>query len=307
MSRYHQQLKKIILLGCLLLLTACGKTETEQGEIYQIYGLNSEETAIVSHEYRTEATDPEELLKELLNELAKPSEKLKYKAPVSGSVAVVSSSLSKEQLTLDFDKEYYTMPVTTEVLTRAAIVRTLSQIGGVGYISFQVHGEPLVDASGAVVGVMSADTFIENDGNEINTYEKAELRLYFANEDGTKLRPVSRDVVYSSNISMERLVVEQLLAGPQKDENAYAVINPATTIQSVTVKDGICYVSLGASFWNKTSNVSQDVMVYAIVNSLAELSGVNKVQITVDTQGAVDLKEHTDLQPVYERNLDIVE
>lgn len=307
MSQYHQQIKKIILCCCLLLLTACGRNEKEQGEVYQIYGLNSEETAIVSHEYRTETTDPEELLSELLNELAQPSEKLKYKAPVSGSVSLASSSLSKEQLTLDFDKEYYTMPVTTEVLTRAAIVRTLSQISGVGYISFQVHGEPLVDTSGAVVGVMSADTFIENDGNEINTYEKATLRLYFANEDGTMLRSVSRDVVYSSNISMERLVVDELLSGPQKDENAYAVINPATTVQSVTVKDGTCYVSFSAAFWNKTSNVSQDVMVYAIVNSLAELSGVNKVQITVDTQGAVDLKEHTDLLPVYERNLDIVE
>lgn len=307
MSRYHQQLKRIILLCGVLLLAACGRKETAQGEVYQIYCLNNEETAIVSHEYRTETTDQEALLKELLTELAKPSEKLKYKAPISGSVRLVSSSLSKEQLTLDFDKDYYTVPVTTEVLTRASVVRTLSQIGGIGYISFQVHGEPLVDTSGAVVGVMSADMFIENDGNEINTYEKADLLLYFANEDGTKLRPVSRDVVYSSNISMERLVVEQLLAGPQKDENAYAVINPATTIQSVTVKDGSCYVSLSAAFWNKTSNVSQDVMVYAIVNSLAELSGVNKVQITIDTQGAVDLKEHADLQPVYERNLDIVE
>lgn len=307
MSRYHQQLTKIILLCGVLLLAACGKKEKAQGEVYQIYCLNNEETAIVSHEYRTETTDQEALLKELLTELAKPSEKLKYKAPISGSVRLVSSSLSKEQLTLDFDKDYYTVPVTTEVLTRASVVRTLSQIVGIGYISFQVHGEPLVDTSGAVVGVMSADMFIENDGNEINTYEKADLLLYFANEDGTKLRPVSRDVVYSSNISMERLVVEQLLAGPQKDENAYAVINPATTIQSVTVKDGSCYVSLSAAFWNKTSNVSQDVMVYAIVNSLAELSGVNKVQITIDTQGAVDLKEHADLQPVYERNLDIVE
>lgn len=307
MNRHYQQIIGILLLLGLFLLTACGKKEIQQGTVYQIYGLNSEETAIVSHEYRTETTASEELLKELLKELAQPSEKLKYKAPVSGSVKLVSSSLSEEQLTLDFDKEYYTIPVTTEVLTRAAIVRTLSQISDIRYISFQVHEEPLVDTSGAVVGVMSADMFIENDGNEINTYEKADLHLYFANEDGTKLRSVSRDVVYSSNISMERLVVEQLLAGPQKDENAYEVINPATTIQSVTVKDGICYVSLGASFWNKTSNVSQDVMVYALVNSLAELSGVNKVQITVDTQGAVDLKEHTDLQPVYERNLDIVE
>ena len=197
--------------------------------------------------------------------------------------------------------------MTTEVLTRAAIVRTLSQIDGVAHISFQVKEEPLTDTYGNVIGVMNADMFIDNDGNEINTYEKAKLLLYFANEDGTRLCAVKRNVVYSSNISMERLVVEQLLLGPQKNETGYAVLNPSTKILSVTVKDGTCYVNLDTSFWTKSYNVSSDVMIYSIVNSLTELSSVNCVQITIDTEGAVDLKDHASLQTSYERNLDLVE
>ena len=285
------------VLFSMILLCACGKKEQETGRIYHIYSLNNEETAIASHDYRTETTDQEILLQELLEQLSAPADKLQYRAPLSGNVQLLSESITEEQLLLDFSEEYYRQPVTTEVLTRAAIVRTLSQIDGVAHISFQVKEEPLTDTYGNVIGVMNADMFIDNDGNEINTYEKAKLLLYFANEN----------VVYSSNISMERLVVEQLLLGPQKNETGYAVLNPSTKILSVTVKDGTCYVNLDTSFWTKSYNVSSDVMIYSIVNSLTELSSVNRVQITIDTEGAVDLKDHASLQPSYELNLDLVE
>ena len=36
----------------------------------------------------------------------------------------------------------------------------------------------------APVGLMNAEQFIANDGNEINTYELAKVRLYFAGEIG---------------------------------------------------------------------------------------------------------------------------
>lgn len=157
------------------------------------------------------------------------------------------------------------------------------------------------------MGVMNADTFIDNDGNEINTYEKVKLTLYFANESGDKLRKVSRNVVFNSNISMERLVVEQLLAGPAKGENGYPTINPATKIQSVTVKDGTCYVNLDGSFLTQPYKVTSDVTVYSITNSLAELSNVNKVQITIDSTTDKELKDNVPLSTVFERNLEIVE
>ena len=54
---------------------------------------------------------------------------------------------------------------------------------------------------------MTADLFIDNAGNEINAYEKTRLLLYFTNEDGERLIGVqTKPVVYSSNISMEKLV-----------------------------------------------------------------------------------------------------
>ena len=307
MKKYERWFVCALLLA-LILLPSCKKKQEEQtGRIYYIYCVNNEETGIVSHEYQTETMERNVLLEELLQQLSLASDKLQYKAPLAGSFSLLGYSITEEQLVLNFSEEYRKQPATTEVLVRAAIVRTLSQIDGVAHISFQVKEEPLTDLFGNVVGVMNADTFIDNDGNEINTYEKVKLTLYFANESGDKLRKVSRNVVFNSNISMERLVVEQLLAGPAKGENGYPTINPATKIQSVTVKDGTCYVNLDGSFLTQPYKVTSDVTVYSITNSLAELSNVNKVQITIDSTTDKELKDNVPLSTVFERNLEIVE
>lgn len=307
MKKYGRWFVGALLLA-LILLPSCKKKQEEQtGRVYYIYCVNNEETGIVSHEYQTETTERNALLDELLQQLSLASDKLQYKAPLAGSFSLLGYTVTEEQLVLNFSEEYRKQPATTEVLVRAAIVRTLSQIDGVAHISFQVKEEPLTDLFGNVIGVMNADTFIDNDGNEINTYEKVKLTLYFANESGDKLRKVSRNVVFNSNISMERLVVEQLLAGPAKGENGYPTINPATKIQSVTVKDGICYVNLDGSFLTQPYKVTSDVTVYSITNSLAELSNVNKVQITIDSTTDKELKDNVPLSTVFERNLEIVE
>lgn len=66
-------------------------------------------------------------------------------------------------------------------------------------------------------------------------------------------------------------------------------------------KDGICYVNLDESFLTVEGNVSTDVSVYSIVNSLVELSTVNKVQILVNGEVPASFSAST-----FERNLDIV-
>ena len=207
---------------------------------------------------------------------------------------------------MNFDENYRMQSAITEILVRAALVRTLTQIEGIEYVSFQVNSEPLMDASGALVGVMNADQFIDNAGNEINTYEKVKLNLYLANEEGTGLTAVSRSVVYNSNISMERLVVEQLIAGPSENEAAYPTINPSTRVVSVNVQDGICYVNLNSTFLTQIYNVTSDVTIYSITNSLVELTNVNKVQISINGDSNVTYKENTNLSTVFERNLELV-
>ena len=97
-------------------------------------------------------------------------------------------------------------------------------------------------------------------------------------------------------------MVEELIAGPSgRIEGLYPSINPGTKVVSVMTKDGICYVNLDETFLAVVNNVSTDVSVYAIVNSLVELSSVNKVQILINGEVPSSFSAST-----FERNLDIV-
>ena len=299
-----------IWVCCLLAAFACtacaGQPQAEDGKQYQIYYVNNEETKTLTAEYVSETQDTETLISELLGQLAQVPAKFEYEAPLAGSFSLLGYTLDNGTLTLDFDGYYREMDAVKEVLTRAAIVRTLTQIPGIVYVAFTVQGEVLSDSSGAAVGTMSADMFIDNAGNEINAYEKVNLKLYFADADGTGLVEENRrNVVYSSNISLEKLVVEKLIAGPET-EGAYPTVNPQTRIIGVTVRDGTCYVNLDETFLNQPYNVSAEVTIYSIANSLAELSNVNRVQISIGGETNISYREKFNLNDVYERNLDLL-
>ena len=99
--------------------------------------------------------------------------------------------------------------------------------------------------------------------------------------------------------------MESLIAGP-KSTDAFATIDPATSVLDVTTRSGICYVSLSKDFLNKTTNVSDEVLIYSLVDSLTELGNVNKVQILIDGKSDAGLGEY-DLSGLFERSLDMIE
>lgn len=280
-------MKKLLwIVSCVLLLTgitACGKQEQTGENVYQIYVLSNSETKIEPHAHAMQATESAEMLEELITCLSTQPEKLEYKMPFAMGFEVLSMDLTESKLVINVDGAYMNMPATTEVLVRAAIVRTLTQHPDVKYVGITVEGQELFDQTGEVVGLMSAETFINNDGNEINTYEPTRIKLYFANANGDKLIGAYREKYYSTNVPLERFVVEELIAGPSgKVAGLYPSINRDVKIISVMTKDGICYVNLDSSFLNVVNNVSTEISIYSLVNSLVELSTVNKVQILIN-------------------------
>ena len=307
--------KKILLLGlllCLLSVVSCGNEETmDKSRVYNIYVMNKDETKLSAHEYAAVGESREEIIEELLDQLTATPERMEYKAPLSGNFELLGYSLEEGQLVLNFDERYKALPPTTEVLVRAAAVRTLTQVKGVDYVSFQVRSNPLLDTSGNVIGSMSADMFIDNTESEMNSRERVKIRLYFANAQGDKLIETNRTLEYSrysTNISMERLVVEQLIGGPseQVKDKVYPTMNPETRVVGVTVKDGTCYVNLNENFLTQIYNVSSDVVIYSIVNSLVELPNVSRVQIAVNGDSNVMFRDSASLSVTYERNLDLI-
>lgn len=292
----------------LMLITGCSGQEAMKAEntiSYDLYFLNNEETKVFSKEILIEEGDTASQLSALIEAMRTKQDDLETHAALDYDFSVLSVSLDGEQVIMNLDEKYLLLKPTTAVLIRAAIVRTLTQVEGVTCVSFQIAGTPLTDSAGNPLGNLTADMFIDNAGTEINAYQTTTLTLYFADENGDRLVSEKREVEYNSNIALEKIVVEQLLAGPEK-EDSYPMINPATTILSVAVKDGICYVNLSQDFLTQIYNVTSDVTLYAITNSLVELTNVNKVQILVEGETDVLYNEKVSLNTVFERNLELV-
>lgn len=299
-------MKKIVNLllcfACVMLMAACGEENDNNSNIYSVYYISNSETKVEVHEYEMQSTSDEEQLQELITCLSTGPKKPTYKAPLAMGFKVLNVKNDEGKLLLDVDAAYTQMPATKEVLVRAALVRTLTQLPKVSYVGITVEGEQLYDNAGEAVGWMNADQFINNDGNDINTYELIKVKLYFANEDGDKLIAAYRQKHYSTNTPLERFVVEELITGPSgKVSGLYPTIKPETKIISIMTKDGICYVNLDDSFLNVVNNVSTNVAVYSIVNSLVELPNINKVQILVNGEVPSSFTTST-----FERNLDYV-
>ena len=298
-----------VLLLCLCLLAACRQEEVQdhgQGTI-SVYYINKDETKVEPVEWVLTGENLKDQVASVIAVLKENPEKLSLWTPVNG-YEILEWQITDTQLTLNVSEEYKEIVPTTEVLIRAALVRTLTQISGIDYVLLTVNGEAYVDNLGLNVGPMTAEMFIDNAGNEINAYEMVRLNLYFANEQGDELVAITtQPVVYNSNISLEKLVVEQLIQGPSADmEGAWPTISPLTKVLGVISKDGICYVNLDAEFLTQYYNVTGEVVLYSIVNSLAELTHINKVQILINGENNVIFREVFDLENVYERNLDLV-
>ena len=295
----------ILLLAAVVLVLGGCKSEKEETDGYQIYYLNTEQTKISGKAYDTKETDTEKLVAEFLKALAKDPEDVDYRKPIPNEVELLKTKLEGNQLSIWFDMDYYNMDAASEVLCRAAIVRTVTQIPDVNCVSIFIGDSPLVDAKNNVVGLMTAESFVENPKEQINSLQEATITLYFSNKNGDGLVTEKRDVHYSSNISMEKLIVEQLLKGPEK-KDAKSAIPSGTKLVSVSAVDGVCYVNFDEGFTNQDYEIQEPIVIYSIVNSLSELSTVSKVQISVNGSTKGVYRDSYKLDKVYERNLDYV-
>lgn len=299
----------ILLAGCsgFSKRTAHQKESIENLESDQIvfYYLSNDETKLVQKVEKLQDRDPVKKVEQAMKKIRNVETNLEYKTPFSKGLIVDKIVLDQNQLYLYFNKEYENLDNVQEVLLRSAIVRTVVQIDGVDCVSFYVNDLPLEDASKKIVGVMTKDSFVENIGAQINSINTTNITLYYATEDGNKMVAIDQNVYTSSNVSNEKLVLENILEKP-KQEGLLKAVPDATKLLSVSTMDGICFVNLDSGFLKYNFNISESVVIYSIVNSLCELPTVNKVQISVNGETKMKYREKMGLDEIYERNLDLV-
>lgn len=297
-----------IIIG-ILLCTGCAKNDRkEAGDHSYVYYVNAKGTSLVRTTWDSAEGkgSTKEKVEKAMKLLASPPDNT-YKSAVPDGVEAEVEEVQQGRVDLSFNEAYNQMQKKDEVLLKAAVVQTLVQIEGVSRVGFNVGNEPIKNDDGTAVGYMTADDFVQNIGSALNSYQKAELNLYFANKKGNALVEQTVNVRYNSNTSFEKLIVEQLLKGP-KEDSCLQTLPPNAVLLGISVKAGICYVNFDEGFLAQGYNkVDPEVVIYSLVNSLTESDSVREVQISVNGESDVLLGNSIDLSKPFSRNMEIVE
>ena len=294
-----------VLIFIFWIASGCGVSdESETQNAYKIYYTDQAKTKLVTEDFYTDEVNTDKLVELLIGEMTGGLDNVEYSKAIPDSVKVLWTYYDRDisTVTVSFSEEYYDMEPSAEILCRAAAVRTLSQIYNVESVIFMVGNNNLLDSAGNDISKMSTSMFV--DVTDTNSLKRMNITLYFADESGTRLIECDREVVCSSTVSNERLVLSQLIDGPVED-GLYPTLSKDLKVISINVSEGICYVNLSSGMINNSLNVSNTISVYSIVNTLTELSTVNKVQLVVDGTASPDLNIDVAEGPL-ERNLDYV-
>lgn len=199
-------------------------------------------------------------------------------------------------VTLDFNSAYANMSNVREIIVRASVVLTLIQVPGITGVAITVGDAPIMNSNGEIIGTMTQDSFV----NVLLTEEgmlkqETDLNIFFADETGTRLSPVPyRFTIDNSNYSMEEYILSRLLEGPANGESGRTLAK-GVTLNGVVTTDHVCYVNFGEDFLNQEQLVSDEIMIYSIVDSLCQLPYVYSVKFLVDGETDVMLHGSFDL------------
>lgn len=306
----RSKISAILLILCMtvsLCMSGCGKEEEKTEDAYSIYYLKQSGSELTQVYYTVQAKEDENIATELWEQFIHVPAGEDTVSAFPPNISLLGMKIEDRVLYFDFSKEYKELEQDREVLLRAAIVLTFTQIPGVDSVAITVEGQPLTDINANPIGVQTSSNFVDIFGKGLNSATPTTLTLYFANETGDKLVKETREVAFDSSYPLEQYVVSLLIEGP-KEEGHKATLPQNLKVLGVSVKDNICYVNFDSSFVSGALTDLKDyISVYSVVNSLAELTGVRKVQISIDGATNIKFKDNISLAEPLDRNLDYVE
>ena len=299
----------ILLLSVALIagvLGGCADTgqsglKDSGGNQYYFYYTNQEETKLQRESYVPEKESPQDMIDELEQKLNDRETSGDYQALFPKEVQIQSCVLDDTSLLVYFNSGYTSMGSTREILVRAGVVRSFLQVPGISGVKFYVGNTELTDSKGNPIGTMDNSSFVELWGDDRDAYRYDTFTLYFTDSTGEKLVEEERSVYYKRSLPRERVILEQLIKGPM-EKGHYPTIPENSEVLSLTRANGICYVDYNSVFQDYALDVSEQIAVYSVVNTLIAATDVDKVEISIEGNKEVTFGQNMQLYKFYEWN-----
>lgn len=300
-----------ICLALMLVLTGCGLQKTGPGLISgsqkeaTLYFANPEGTDLIPCKVDVSEKTAQELPRFMIEQLLEGPSSADMSRTLRAGTKLLSIATDKTLAKADLSREFYHEEGIYDILALASVVKSLCSIQGIDQVLVTIEGQPLVTADGKEQGILKdtdvifvADALMEDEAN---------ITLYFSDMNAEFLTPEIRRVNVRRGDSLEKLVMQELIRGPESQE-AGATVPSETKIRSIETKDKVCFVNLSSEFVTKNNvgSSAERLTVYSIVNSLTEISGVEKVQFLIEGEKK-DVYLHMTFNEPIERDVSIVQ
>ena len=297
----------VIISGCrrpaMVLPDDPAAQDADAGLQFTVYYVNEDGSGLTGKKFTPEQETFEGLLNELMEHFMTPPDNSVRSALPEG-VEILGHSMGVDNLIMDFGGSYLGLDNVQEVLLRAAMVRTLIQLPGIVTISFTVDGQNLMEDGSAPVGPMNEETFIDTAGKGINSYHTVSLQLYFPDATGNHLGVEHRNVSYSSNLILERVIADEIIRGPSK-EGLQKVMDPDTLIRKIYIDNDVCYIDLSEDANRAPGDgVDAETALYAFVDSICSIRSLRGVQFMIGGSWDLLFWDKVALDQVFEWNED---
>lgn len=288
----------VSILGCI----GCAKKDNGG---YDIFYKNPAGNQLVTAKYKSETQDALKLAKELIEQMGVKQKKSEYVCLQPDYVVIENVTLESDIISVYFNKGYNDMPDEVELLLRAGLVKTITQIPEIQYVQIYVENVVAQYSDGKSMWLLEAEDFVDDSVSGMASIEWREVELYYANSLGDKLIRKRQKIAYSKNVSLEKVVMERLINGPS-DRDIEATLPANLKLLSISVVDGVCYVNLDSSFLTEMVNVSSELPVYSIVNTLCSLKGIDSVRIMINGDTTKVYRDTVSLDSNLQFNYDII-
>lgn len=251
---------------------------------FTVYYADRQRRYLIAEEISVSLATENDIVAYLVEALLTAPDDSSLVSALPAGTRLLDYSVSDGICTINFSGEFdrsCLSQVEAQRLTLLSVVNTLTQLEDIDQVEFCAEGNLLVQYG--LINLSGPLVFEENAIGPVRTsMNEFDATLYLANGTEQYLAAVPTRLRQSTGISQAELVVEALASHTARN-GFYSTIPEGTTVNSVELRSGVCYVDLSGAFLSSEEHLVTSV--HSIIASVCALEDIYRAQITVN--GAV--------------------
>ena len=260
------------MLLALMLMTSCATSGNNDSVTCSLYYYADElQDSMSAKKITLDKAPSSELAEKLFSLLSSPESK-KSLPILTPDIKLEDVQTKNIECILTLSSRYLEIPEQKRAEINACITHTMCSLPDIEQVTLNCEEKTLT---------FTSDDFITSSPRTHHNMYTA--NLYFASESGDMLTKEERTVSLESENSLEYLVLTELIIGPS-DIPAKRLLSEKIKINNVEVNEGTCIIDLSPEFISSSSHteLTEQLTVYSIVNTMTELPLINSVRFLIN-------------------------